>query len=187
MQESLSKEVDYGETVVSLDNHVVRELPYSTKNLKLLWEVIKPFKNLANVEIRGDFKSFVSVFFGGDIENPVAKGLIWVVDDFKGLFTMNNITSSEATVHIAILNKAVKDASIAKEMLRYVFKTFKFQRLTAELPVYVKDEMFDFIKQIGFIEEGNKRKCIRYDNKWFDLRLYGILATEVLGVEALMS
>lgn len=185
MQESLSKNVDYGEVVVRYKDHIVRELPYSRNNLYHLWLSVKRHKNLANKELREDFKSFVEIFLEGNLEDLKPRGLVWVVNDFAGLFILNNITNVEATVHIAILNRKVEDPNISKEMLKFAFSTFKFHRLNAEVPVYVRPQFFDFVKSVGFIEEGNKRKCVWFDNKWFDMRLYGLLNTEILGAEAL--
>ena len=182
---SLQSDVLFGSLVATYGNHVIHELPYSRANLQQFWLKVKHHKNIFNTELRGDFEKFVSLFIEQHGEELVPRGLIWVVDDFAAMMYLTHISEHEATAHISLMDREARDPEIAKELMRYVFRTFKFHRLNAEVPVYVVGWFFDYVKSVGFIEEGNRRKCYWFDNKWFDARIYGLLASEVLGVETI--
>lgn len=178
------------ELVLEFNGHEIYEFPYSRANFQALWKKTRRYKNLFNVEIRDDFEKFIGLFIeqhGDPLDYVLSpRGIVWVIDDLDGMLYLTNIyPDNEATCHVALFNKKLRDPLLTKEMIKYVFRTFRFRRLNAEVPVYSLSWFFDFVKALGFIEEGNKRRAVLFDNKYFDLRLYGLLATESLGSEAI--
>ncbi len=111
-----------------------------------------------------------------------ARGMVWVVDDFTGVFYVTDIRDTDdALVHYTFFDRKHNGRlHFVKGMLKYVFEKFKFERLSAEIPNYATPQVRRFAEQLGFIYEGKRRKATTYKGDRFDVNLYGILKTEVL-------
>lgn len=174
----------------------VYKMPLSLENLKRFWENASKFRTLFTAEINNDFTKFCEIFLhqnGGTVE---ANGLVYVIDDFTGVFYMTNIIPSvDASVHYSFFDRRHKGREILiHECLKYAFIHFGFRRLSTEVPLFlaptpdkryaVEDEratgIFKFVEALGFVKEGRKRKAMLYKNDWFDVNQYGILREEVL-------
>jgi hypothetical protein len=159
----------------------VSPMQLTPSNLKTFWEKSKPFRTLFTDEINGDYKKFLELFLSMDGDNIRAHGLFWVVDDFVGIFYMTHITTLDAQCHFTFFDRRLKGREqMAKEIIRYVFKTFGFRRMNVEIPKYASKHTFGFTLSLGFVKEGEKRKAAHYKDDWFDVVCFGLLREEAL-------
>ena len=175
----VSAECDEPEGVIT--RHVYF-MPLSPNNLRNLWEKARQFDTLFTEEIRGNFKKFLEVFLRQSVNGVETNGLFWVVDDFVGVFYMNNIIPDlEADVHYSFFDRRHRGRlELVRKMISYGFQRYGFQRMTVWIPVYATRHTFKFITDLGFKDEGKKRKAALYKGKLFDVVLFGILRQEAL-------
>ena len=166
----------------------ISPLIFSPENLDMFWNKSSKYPTLFNAEIRADFHKFMEIFASQDSGGKIfAKGLFWRIDTKEepmvGVFYMTDIDLPvEATVHFSFFDGRIRGRiPLAKKMVEYVFNTYQFNRLNAALPVYVVPAAFHFVEGIGFQKEGRKRRAVEFDNKFFDVVLYGLLKEEVNG------
>ena len=159
----------------------VYPMALSLENLHRFWEKASQFRTVFNSDVRGDFKAFCELFLSLDGNIPRAHGLFWVIDDFVGLYYMTHLSDHDCQVHYTFFDKRHKGREeLTREMLRYAFRTFGFQRMTVEIPLYASRNTFGFTHAIGFKKEGVRRKCIKYKDDWFDAACFGLLRSEAL-------
>lgn len=166
--------------------YTISPMIFTWENLTLFWKKSSKYPTLFNREIRADFNKFVDLFASQDSGGKLyGKGLFWRIDtkdeELVGVFYMTDFNVPvEATVHFSFLDGRIKGRiPLAKAMVKYVFDEFRFNRLSAALPVYVVPASFQFVEGIGFQKEGRKRRAVEFDNKFFDVVLYGILKDDV--------
>lgn len=158
----------------------VRPMLLTIDNLREFWNHARKFRVLFADEIDGDFKKFLNVFLSRDESGLQLHGLIWVIDDFKGVFYMNRITNIDASVHYSFFDgRHTGREHLTRSMIQYVFNTYGFRRLNTEIPLYAKRNVFGFVSSLGFRKEGRRRSCRKYKGEWFDEALFGILKDEV--------
>lgn len=168
--------------------YTIEPMPFTLENMKLFWERARKYPVLFNKEVRDDFEVFINLFAGTDSAgNIFAKGIFWRVDmpefPMVGTCYLTDIDEEErhATVHFSFFDGRVRRRlPLGKFMLRYMFKEFDFRRLNAALPEYVRPSAINYVKALGFVEEGRTRKTSYFDGKYFDTFLFGILKEEVL-------
>jgi len=162
----------------------VRRMNLTPENMRTFWERARKFKTIFNSEIRDDFQKFVRVLVTQNTDGSLtANGLFWVIDDFVGVFYLTNILiENDAQAHYTFFDGRHKGRiDLVKTMLRYVFETYGFRRLSVEIPKYNTDKTRNFVeKSLGFKCEGKRRKVAYFDGEWFDSNIYGILREEVL-------
>ncbi len=160
----------------------VRFMPLSIGNLRTLWERARQFDTLFGNEINNDFAKFIDVVMRQGPDGIEPTGLFWIVDDFVGMFYLTHIIPEEqADVHYSFFDRRHRGRlHLVKEMLKYGFKRYGFVRLNVWIPVYATKQAFEFVSQLGFKDEGKKRKGAYYKGKWFDVVLFGLLREEVL-------
>jgi RimJ/RimL family protein N-acetyltransferase len=114
--------------------------------------------------------------------NIIPTGLFWVIDNFIGMLYLTDIKPGlDAKVHYCFFDRRhIGREKLIREMLKFVFKEFQFERVTAEIPLYATRKTFMFAEQVGFKKEGRLRKAARYDGEVFDKNIYGITKGEVL-------
>jgi RimJ/RimL family protein N-acetyltransferase len=164
----------------------VYPLEFTLENIQKFWNCAKMFPSLYGKEILADEVAFSQIFMRtnalGEYE---LNGLLWVVDDFVGVFYLSDIsfdrdTPVDAIVHYTFFDRRHKGrAPLVKRMIKYVFDKYQFQRLSAEVPLYTKEHTRHFITNLGFHYEGKRCKSSFYKNDWFDTNLYGILRSGV--------
>lgn len=150
------------------------------ENIQKFWEKSRQFRTLFATEVNKDYKKFAELFISVD-PSGIARshGLFWVIDDFVGVFYMTRITEVDAQVHYTFFDRRHKGReALTKQMLKYVFNTYGFRRLSVEIPMYVSKHTFGFTYALGFKKEGVKRKCVYYKDDWFDVTCFGILREE---------
>lgn len=159
----------------------VRPMLFTMENLRQFWDKSRQFSTLFTSEIRGDFKKFIELFVYEDVRGLNGKGLVWVIDDFVGVFYMTDIDAgANALVHYSFFDRRQHGrVEITKAMLRYVFEKYQFRRLSVEIPFYATKAAFNFTERLGFVKEGRKRKAAFYKGDYFDVNCYGILREEV--------
>ena len=165
--------------------HSVYPLVFTPENLQKYWDKAKQFPTLFGREILNNPQEFYSLLMS---ENPetgsiIPNGLFWVVDDFIGVFYLSDIDllNREAHVHYTFFDKRTNGREpLVKEMLKYVFNKYPFQRLNAPIPLYASPVARKFALDVGFYYEGKKRDAAFYKGQWFSVNLYGILRKEVL-------
>ncbi len=167
--------------------YTIEPLIFTLPNLKLFWERASKFPVLFGQEVREDFDKFLHLFFGLNAKGDIfGKGLFWRVDtkDYPmiGTFYMTDIDIPlQATVHFSFFDGRVrKRLPIARAMLKYAFSEFEFKRLNASFPAYVRPSSLNFVKALGFIEEGKTRKTAFFNGEFYDTILFGILKDEVI-------
>ena len=160
---------------------------FNWDSLREFWEKSSKYPVLFNEEIRRDFTRFCEVFIGGSVDGGFfPKGLVFRIDSehepLVGVFYMTDINfPSDAIVHFSFLDGRIKGrAPLAKAMLEHAFKKYNFNRLSAELPAYVRSSAKLFVRDIGFTVEGKKRQAAEFDNRMWDVILYGITREEVI-------
>lgn len=165
----------------------VYPLEFTPENIQRFWDCAKQFPSLYGREILSDTEAFTQIFMRTNARGEFElNGLLWVVDDFVGVFYLSDIvvdrdTPVDALVHYTFFDKRHKGRKpLVKQMIRHVFDKYKFQRLSAEVPLYTKEHTRHFIIDLGFHYEGKKLKSAQYKNDWFDTNLYGILREGVL-------
>ena len=90
------------------------------------------------------------------------------------------IPAVDASVHYSFFDGRHKGrAELVKEMLRFGFEKFQFQRMTVQVPLYANQYTRIFIESLGFKKEGRKRRAARFKGDWFDVNFYGILPEEL--------
>lgn len=160
-------------------------------NLTKFWSKSRKYPTLFSQELRDDFDKFIDTFVCRDDDGTLmTRGLLWVVDDFLGVFYITDIRPElDALCHFSFFDGRIKGRDkLAKEMVKYVFKEYKFRRLTAHVPLFLAPcssgngkatpAVAAFIKSIGFKPEGRIRKAAIYRNTYFDVIIFGILREE---------
>lgn len=156
----------------------VYSFEHTKESIHKFYEKSKELKTVFSKEFFGDFEKFCSTFFTRDSNGIVTpQGLFWLVDDFVGMFYVTDIYPGiDAQCHYLFFDKKHRGREeLAKEMLKYLFDTFKFHRLSIELPNYASDSTRRFIQDIGFHYEGKKIKNAKLNGIWYDSNLYGLL------------
>lgn len=166
---------------------------FTLPNLQKFYDKAKRFPTLYGKEIIDSPEEFIKLFLVPNGEDSFTlNGLFWGIcdnenlDNLVGVFYMTDIMPSEALVHYTFFDRRHKGREkLVKEMLKYVFNTYKFQRLAVEIPLYTiskhkNQNTIRFIVNCGFFYEGKKRKAAHYRGDWYDINMYGILRTEAL-------
>ena len=162
----------------------VYPLQLSVENLRIIWDKTKDFHHLFDVATKNDFTKFCGLFLQGDANNIRPTGLFWVIDDFVGMFYLTDmVLGVDAKVHYVFFDRRHRGRhELCREMIRYVFRKYVFQRLTTEVPYYSRKGVFFFVTALGFRKEGRLRKARWYKEDWFDLGVFGILRNEALNL-----
>ena len=174
--------------VVVIRKDEIRPLIFTPDNLRTFWEKAKQFPVIYGREISGNHNKFVELFFDYTQSGLVAKGLFWVLNDFVGVYHLNNITEDvstgtliDAQIHYTFFDRRHHGrVDLCKEMLKFWFKKYEFNRLSAEIPNYTTPQARHFAQACGLSYEGKRRKSALYKGSWYDTNLYGILKSEVL-------
>lgn len=153
---------------------------FTKENTLKLYEKAKQFPVLFGRPLNGleDFTSFfITQNLSGDAE-PM--GLIWIVDDFVGMFYVNDITDTEANVHYSFFDRRHKGRDgLVRAMAQKLFNDYKFVRLNAYIPTYAGLRVRLFVEKCGFHLEGRKRKSAWWKDRWFDTHLFGLLPEDL--------
>lgn len=172
-----------GEIVLQHGDYTVRgPMPLSAENIEKLWQQAKQYPQIFGKEVLGNSKDFIELFVDFDGANPSINGLFFVVNDFLGVFYLTDIVpGDDALAHYTFFDRRhTGRKELVVEMMKYVFKKYKFNRLTAQVPNYATEQARHFIQSCGFVYEGKRRKAAPYKGDMFDINLYGILRSEVL-------
>lgn len=153
-------------------------MPLSRENLLSFWEKARQFRTLFGTEINDDFHKFCEMFISIEDSEPRAHGLFWRVDDFVGVVYLTHIQEFDAQVHYAFFDRRHHGRQLlVRRLLQYGFEKYGFRRLSCEIPYFARGT-FQFVEEVGFKNEGRKRKAVPFDGEWFDVRCYGVLREE---------
>ena len=173
--------------VVTVGDDKIYPLIFTPENADKFWQHAKQFPSLYGQEINGSFEAFVNIFMVQDVHGDwQTRGLFWVMNDFTGVFLVDNITylggePVDGNVHYTFFDRRHRGrVPIVKEMFKHIFAKYNFQRLSAAIPNCHSPQARHFAVACGMAYEGKKRKSAMYKGDWFDTNLYGILKTEVL-------
>lgn len=174
------------EPVVTVEPYKVYPLILTPENLNKFWLKAKEFPTVYGHEIE-NIDNFIDLFFPQNPDGTLASsGLFWVVDDFLGVFYLTEITEDggelvDANAHYTFFDRKHKGRiPLVKEMLKFWFSKYGFNRLSAVIPNYTTPQARHFAMECGMSYEGKKRKSAKYKGEYFDVNLYGILKSEVL-------
>ncbi len=150
---------------------------YTPDNLKKLWDKTSKFPMLLGNYVT-NFEEFLGQFIN---PNFGANGLTWIVDDFVGMYFIDALNPHmDASVHYSFFDQRQKGRiDLTLTMLRYVFNLYDLQRVSTTVPMYANKPTFRFIEQLGFKEEGRKRRLAPYRGQLFDVKLFGLLREEL--------
>lgn len=152
------------------------------QNLYTFWERCKRrrFATIFNEEVRGDFHKFMQVFVREGPNGFESRGIFWVVDDFAGILYLTDIdVTNDALAHYIFFDGRTHGrVNLIRAMLLHVMTTYDFHRLSAETPLFFRPSAMLFAEEIGFVKEGRKRLARKFDGKWFDVNIYGLLREE---------
>lgn len=154
----------------------VRPTRLTVDHLQFLWNNLKRFDVLFNDFVKGDFRAFVEHFIYQDAKGGLhPTGLMWNVDDV-GLFFMNEIKPMEsAEGHFVFWDQRFNGREeLCREMLKYVFEKFLFQRISVKVPLYAKQAL-NAVERIGLVHEGRLRRAAFYKEQWFDVNIYSAI------------
>lgn len=164
----------------------VRPFVLTPENAIKLWEEAKKFPHIFNNVDTSTLDNFLDSFFHWNPSNSeaVAEGLFWVVDDFVGVFYLTQIYHpDDALMHFTFFDKRLRGREkLIRRMIEYVFDTYEFHRLSAEIPAFASKSVLKFINQkVGLSLEGKKAQAIPHTNgvERSDLLLYGITRGDV--------
>jgi RimJ/RimL family protein N-acetyltransferase len=160
----------------------VYPLLFTVENLKKFWDQAKKFPQIYWKEAITE-QDFLDMFLRRKDDGTYeARGMVWVVDDFTGVFYVTDIQGTDdALVHYTFFDRKHNGRlHFVKGMVKYVFERYQFHRLSAEIPNYATPQVRRFAEQLGFIYEGKRRKASKYKGDRFDVNLYGILKSEAL-------
>lgn len=149
------------------------------ENLNKFWLKAKQFKALFWGNINGDFHKFLSTLVSQDGDRIASNGLFWMIDDMVGVYYLTHLQAHDAQIHYAFFDRRQRGRELlTKKMIKYVFDEFGFHRLSAEIPACFTSTTEFIEKQLGMKQEGRKRNAALMDDKWFDVKCYGILKEE---------
>lgn len=165
----------------------VHYLPHTQENLLIFWEKAKQFPTLFNQDINQDFNKFCNLFLGVTVDGKIkANGLMFVIDDFIGVFYLTDINSIyDAQVHYTFFDKRHRGRiDLVKKMIHYIFEEYGFRRISAALPFYIHEPNFtavrQFVEHCGFKKEGRKRKSVLHGDILYDENLYSVIREDVI-------
>ena len=142
-----------------------------------LWDKVKEHKTLFSDLTRDNFVNFVGYLTQAQsiwLEIYQDGELIGIVC-FTG---MQSIVDIE--VHMVVFDRRpAEKLPIMKEIVRYMFKNFPINRITAHTPV-IFYATIRLLKKLGFTEEGCKRQAMCISDRWFDVTMHGITREEVM-------
>lgn len=159
----------------------IYKMALTPENLKMFWEKCKKFKRLFNKETVTTFQDFVALFVSQNGDKYEANGLFWVVDDFVGVLYLTDITTGlDGIAHFTFFDRRVYGrAPLLRALIKHAFDTYGLRRISAEAPEYLGPRVLEFIKEIGFKQEGVKRRGAYYNGQFHHKILYGILPEQL--------
>jgi RimJ/RimL family protein N-acetyltransferase len=167
------------------EGNVVRNvypMLWTPENIEKLTSKVLEFPTLYGREIKSP-ADITEMFLNPSPSGITAKGLFFVVDDFVGLFYITDFAYNftDAIAHYTFFDRRHRGRiPLVRAMMKYVFETYQFNRLSVEVPLFTSPHTRHFIGECGFTLEGKKRKSIRFKDDIFDILLFGILKSEVL-------
>lgn len=169
--------ISTSEPVITLDEWEVKEMELGWPKIMRLWGKVNEHKSLFSDLTRNNFTNFVRYITQAQsiwLEIYQNGNLVGIIC-FTGMQAVVDIE-----VHMIIFDRhPAEKLPIVKEIIRYMFRNFPINRITAHAP-----EMFygtiRLLKKVGFTEEGRKRQARCMSDKWFDVMIYGITREEVM-------
>lgn len=174
------------EAVVIHEKDSIYPIDFGPEEVNRFWKEASKFPTIYGHEIVGDVDKFVKLFFTETLNGLMPNGLFWVMNDWQGVFYLTEIREEEgiltdAHAHYTFFDRRHRGrVPLVKDMLKFWFNKYQFQRLSAEIPNYATPQARHFATECGMAYEGKRRKATKYKNDWFDVNLYGILKSEVL-------
>lgn len=178
--------MELSNVVVQSGKDTISSINFTPETLQQFWDNAKKFPTIYGHEVE-NFDQFINMFFTPDqFGQLTSNGLFWVFNDFTGVFCLTDIKQedgelSDANAHYTFFDRRHHGrVPIVKEMLKFWFTKYGFQRLSAQIPNYATPQARHFAQECGMAYEGKRRKAAKYKGEWFDVNLYGILRSEVL-------
>lgn len=153
-----------------------RPMVMTQEKVRWLWAEMNKFRALFSDLTIGSIDNFTNLITLPDsywldvinIETKKSVGVVYLL----------NVTSNPE-VHIMFFDRVFKDKlELSKTLMRFLFATFMFHRITAVTPVIYRNTIL-FAKKLGFREEGIRRESILVGGRWLDEVMLGILDSEV--------
>jgi hypothetical protein len=174
--------------------HKITPFILSDESIAKFWNSARQYPHLFGRAVPPTQAEFLKLYFSVGVDGLLyTDHLIWVVDDFRGIIALTNISyPDDALMHFTFFDGRLRGrAPLLREMIQYVFREFDLYRLSAEIPTYVTSKtksgsgLLKFIShEVGLKLEGRKEKAVQYTGKdgttdRFDVLLYGITSEDM--------
>lgn len=153
--------------------------PYVTPNkIQEIWLEYSQHDVLFSDYTAGSVEPFLDMLF--DPRAIIAE--VFRVDNGLpyGLVMMNRVIPRfDALGHFNLWDSKVRGKEIIFwRMMELWMNEFDLHRLSAETPVFMRG-VIRMIERLGFKEEGTRREGTIHKGEWMDLKMYGILRSEL--------
>lgn len=154
----------------------VKDLTLSPDKLKQVWYMLRRHRTLFSDLTSDDLNNFITVVTSSNSmwfevrERGVLVGIIWFGD-------LHLIT--ECLGHIVFFDRNIFDKEeLCVLTMKWMMRSFPLQRISVTPPVLYR-RTIRFLKNIGFKQEGLKRRVSLIGGRWWDSAMFGITRDEV--------
>lgn len=154
----------------------VQDMTLSPDKLRQVWRMLRKQRTLFSDLTSGDVGNFVaSVTSSNSVwfevrQNGVIVGIIWFGD-------LHLVT--DCLAHMVFFDREILDKKeVCIAAMKWMFRNFPLQRMSVTPPVMYK-KTINFLKIVGFKQEGLKRRGSLIGGRWWDLAMFGITRIEV--------
>ncbi len=161
---------------IELGKWTVQDLTLSMDKLSRIWRMLKRSRTLFSDLTINDVPNFIAAVTSSNSlwfevrEDGVLIGIIWFGE-------MHQIT--DCLAHMVFFDrKPAEKKELCVLVVKWMFENFPLERMTVTPPVmYVRTVRF--LKDVGFKQEGLKRRASLIGGRWWDQAMFGITRIEV--------
>lgn len=164
-----------GRLLVQFDRWAVHEMVLTKEKFDWLWEESRQYPSLYS-----SLDDHWKLSLAHKVTEPRSLWYeVYEPDRLIGLIYINDISVINAEFHVYFFDRKVKEkVPLCREMIRYLFQTYHFHRLSMDVPA-IYHATIRMAKSIGFRPEGKRRSWGLLGGKWVDYMMFGLLAEEM--------
>jgi hypothetical protein len=152
------------------------EMVASPESILMIWDRMNEFPIIFDDSVRGDFKEFLTDFYDRST-------IMLLTGDYGFVRVSKILIGRDAEIHLFFWDRKFKNRDKdCKQALKWLFEKMKLERATIVIPGKVMNT-FTFVKAVGFTHEGLIRRGWKYNGRFLNLHLFGILREEVYSKE----
>lgn len=163
--------------LVKFDKWEMYEMVLTPPKVEWLWREHQKYPSLFSDLTRGNLDNFIAAMYAPNTfwtelyEGDTLIGLLYLVN-------MHQVIDCDC--HVLFFDRKTKDKiALCREALRWVFKEFRFHRVSAQVPE-IYHATLRLVKGIGFKQEGLRRETLLIGGKWVGEIQFGLLSSEML-------